>query len=669
MCVCECVCVCVCVMVAPLSLQNTADGGFFKDGERGHYEAIRDDARARNLSPAPASNSFNPSPPPPVPTSPRPLCISPEDDHPAVAYRTHTRVENSTSNPLANEGFFPAGGGDSQPLLSLPRTSARHLSKSHDNLRSDPDYERVREPSSSSSSSSRKHSGGNNPRTGQSFAQGFSLADSESDSDFDEFEPPFFPRSPQRMNQLSPKLASLPSSSSSSGPLYLTSSTDRANRSNTHPAHASSSTISPPYYQTHQHLRQQTSATTTTSSSSPYGRSSSGGGVGIGGAAHSFSSGPHSLSTGPPSLPSSTMSPTGPEGIPRVSVENSYAQDPSSSSSSDSLKPLTTGMAGKIHFYTDLEPSLLLLLQNTDKGRIPGVRYEPETGQVQIESDSSEKTRLASEKFRAAYVYATTNQISVTVDIPGDITESTVEEIISAHIPSFERSTVSYDGLESSLQVLSFSGGELVRLKQAIEEAIQKASGLAPKPSPDGSSMSGNITGRARLSIKRGHLGNEDTDVIVFPNTSNLACKDGVGKEVDDISKGAMLRQCKSFITKHGLLGFGETILMKGGGRLRAKYVIHVNPGVGSSINLESVVRKLVTQALKLATTKSATSISFCPLVSTWTEANVDITAKTMLEGIRLFVNERKGRKLRDVRIVVRDQLAFDSFSKYAKLS
>ena len=323
-------------------------------------------------------------------------------------------------------------------------------------------------------------------------------------------------------------------------------------------------------------------------------------------------------------------------------------------------------MAGKIHFYTDLDPNTLVLLQNTDKGKIPGVRYEVETGQVQIESDSSENTKLASEKFKSAYIYAMTNQVSVMVDVPGDVSESTVENIISAQNPHFGNSTVSYNGMESSLQVHSFSGGELVRLKQALEEAIQKATGTVVK---DNSRRSGHITGKTRLVIKKGNLGHEDTDVIVFPNTSNLACKNGVAKAVDEVSQGAVLRQCKTFVTKHGLLGFGETILMKGGGRLKTKYIIQVNPGVGSSINLQDVLRKLVVQALKHAAGKNACSIAFCPLVSTWTDANIAIIAQTMLDSMRAFANERKGRKLRDIRIVVQEQMVFDCFSELAKLS
>ena len=332
-----------------------------------------------------------------------------------------------------------------------------------------------------------------------------------------------------------------------------------------------------------------------------------------------------------------------------------------------SLQPLTTGMAGKIHFYADLDPSTLLLLQNTDQGKIPGVRYESETGQVQIESDSSEKTKLASEKFRGAYIYTMSNQVSVTVDVPGDVAESTVEDIISKHTLHFTKSTVSYNGLESSLQVLSFSGGELMRLKQALEEAIQKNAASVAKSMPVGPTASKNITGKTRLSIRKGSLGHEETDVIVFPNTSNLACKDGVARAVDEASQGVILRQCKTFITKHGLLGFGEANMMKGGGRLKAKYVIHVNPGVGSCINLQAILRKLVTQALKLAASKNATSVSFCPLVSSWTEANIAMIAETMVESIKLFASERKGRKLREIRIIVSEQVAYDCFSELTK--
>ena len=642
-----------------MCLQNT--DSFIKEGEHhGGYASVQnvgdglDPFQARNLSsPALCSTAITPSPPPPIPSSPRPSCLSPESDQtPPSFQRYHSHMEP------------PLSQGTDHPLLSLPRANARHLSKSHDNLHTDPSYEQIKDVVKRKRSTSNLLAKGGGGSTGP-ILHGFSLSDSESDSDFDEFEPQFLRRSPQGVRHPSPKLGSLPSSGS--GNFSLTSSSsEKANRYHTSPHASLSSATSPPYYQTHPRYHQQTSATLGTSSpsSSPYAVFPGGSGGGGAGppsllpSPRSHSQGPPSFSsTGPVSLPSN-LSPTF-DSIPRVSVQN-----PVTEAAMESLKPLTTGMAGKIHFYTDLQPNTLVLLQNTEQGKIPGVRYEADTGQVQIESESSEKTKLASEKFRSAYVYATSHQISLTVDVPGDVTESTVEEIISAQLSKFSKSAVSYNGLESSLLVLSFSGGELMRLKQALENAIQRASGAASVEE-----FSRHLTGRTRLSIKRGVLANEETDVIVFPNTSNLACKDGVAKAADEMSQGAIVRQCKAFITRHGLLGFGETILMKGGGRLKAKHVIHVNPGIGSNLNLESVIRKLVSQALKQASGKSATSIAFSPVVSTWTESNGETIAKTMLEALRLFASEKKGRKLRDIRIVVREQAAFDCFNERAKLS
>ena len=467
----------------------------------------------------------------------------------------------------------------------------------------------------------RKHSTGVRTQVSPFYTNQF-LSESESDSDFDEVEPNFMRRSPQGgPPSLGPLMGSLPTSSVTNSLSYESS----------------------PHYHTHLHA----------SSSSQYPTQPSLFG----------SSGPPSFLSSPRSLSLGPTVTSYDSGVPHVSVKT--APDATTSL----LRPLTTGMAGKLYFYTDLDPNTLLLLHGTEQGRIPGVRYETETGQVQIESDSAEKTRLASEKFQSAYAYATSNQVSLTLDVPGDVAESTVEEIISTHTPHFGKSTVSYNGLESSLQVVSFSGSEIVKLKQALAEAIQKVSASVSKLPHDGASRSGNITGRTQLLIKKGNLSQEDSDVIVFPNTSNLACKDGVAKAVDEASQGVVLKQCKTFITKHGLLGFGETILMKSGGRLKAKFIIHVNPGVGSYINLQAVLRKLVTQSLKLAANKSVSSIAFCPLVPNWTESNIGMIAQTMLEGIKLFAADRRGRKLRQIRIVVREQTVFDCFSELAKLS
>lgn len=584
------------------------------------------------------TNSHNPSPTPPaIPSSPRPSCFSPDSDQPISMIRYHSQVDSSVS-PISSMA------AESSPLLSLPRLGKHYLSKSHDNLAS------YAEISSSQTTSQKTLSGKQNSSSSSPFfAQGFSISSSESESDdFDEFEPQFLRRSPRGLTNPT-NVNSLPSSTG------LDSKT--TNRYHTHPA-TSSHTATPPFYQTTKPHRRDRDPLSTTSGSSTLANTSPTYGMinTLGG----------SRATGPSSLPSLTN----PDSIPRVSVQDSSVGNSSggdSHSMTEPLKPLTTGMAGKIHFYTDLKPNILLLLQNTEKGKIPGVRYEPETGQVQIESDNTEKTKLASEKFRSAYVYATSNRISVTVDVPGDISESAVEEIISTQLPNFPKSAVNYNGIESSLLVLSFSGGELVRLKLALEESIQKTSSTA-KPSMD-TAASGIITGRTRLSITIGNLGYENADIIVFPNTSNLACKDGVAKTVDDISQGAVTQHCKSFISKHGLLGFGESIILKGGGGMKAKHVIHVNPGVGSSINYEAITRKLVVQVLKLTTNKGATSVAFCPLVANMTDANIDVVARNMLETITQFASEKKGRKLRDIRIVVREQSTFDTFHEYAKFS
>lgn len=594
-----------------------------------NYESIQDadtlEHKARTLSsPSLVTLSTQLSPPPPIPSSPRPTCASPE-------------INFSRLNDSPQPAF-----------LSLPRSgNTRHLS--HENLHTAPDYMQVKDVAQRKNSDTRLQQQSPSERRSPFFTQ--LESNSDSDSDFDEIEPKLFRRSPQGFSHpSSTKPGSLPSPNavpnlyhSNSTPMYGSHPYSSGNTSSLFPTY----TTNPPSstYQSH------------------YGQTA-------------FSSGPPSLSAGPSSLltgPASLSGPTSLTGPMSLSTgPGSLSSTSSQSSESSSIKlpePTAMGMAGKLHFYTDLDTNTFLLLQNTDSGKIPGVRYDGESGQVQIETDSSEKTKLASEKFRSAYAHAMKEQVSVTIDIPGEIPESTVEEIISACIPRFNRSAVSYNGLDSSLLALSFSGNELMRLKKALEQEILKASATVVKPSQSTLSTSGNITGKTRLLIKKGNLGLEDTDVLVFPNTSNLACKDGAAKAVDVASNGAIVRQCKVFITKHGLLGFGETILMKGGGSLKAKYVIHVNPGVGSCINLDEVIRKLVAQALKLASSKSVSSISFCPLVPTWTEANISTIAQTMLRSMKMFASERKGRKLRDIRIVVQDQMAFDCFSELARHS
>lgn len=337
-------------------------------------------------------------------------------------------------------------------------------------------------------------------------------------------------------------------------------------------------------------------------------------------------------------------------------------------------QPLTTLMAGKIHFYTDLDTNTLFLLQNTDSGKIQGVRYECEIGRVQIECDSPEKTNTASGKFRNAYMNALDRQITDTVDVPVEVRESAVEEIISRHEKRFKASALLYNGVESSILIISFSEDELKQLKESLAGSFHKiATSKAAKPKPPPMAVNrvlefktGLSPNGIRLTIKKGSLELEDTDFIVCPNTSNLTCKEGSAKAVDELSQRSVSSQCKDFITKHGLLGFGETVVTKGGGKLKCKYVIHAN---SSSSNLKQTLKKLVFQAMNHATKKGA-SIAFSPLVPLRTGA-VDhcIVAQVMVESIREFViSDKKSRKMRDIRIVVQDQTCCDYYIKIAQM-
>ena len=646
--------------------QNTDEAAFKGNGQvHDHYSRITHSSTSPPThqprtfsSPTPMSLATDVAPP--VPSSPRPSSPS------------HF-VRSSYVNSAIPSPSLQVESSQS-PFLSLPRSlNTRHLS--HEKLNSDHDYAMVASVSQRKHSDSCLHGGGSplsssaTARTSPFLDHGFST--SESDSDFDELVEPRMLRK-KGLPSVQPfaplNFSSLPSSSPSSS-LYQTHSPSSNIHSHsnstpppvsfvyqTHSPSSSSTLPSPSLYQT------QSPLSSTKYLSQPTHRP------------------PLYQSQSTPPSPSYSSKSSAFDSVYRVPVNSdpmSVTSPPSSSSSSSSSfppQPLATGMAGKLHFYTDLEPNTLLLLQKTENGKIPGVRYDCETGQVKIESDSVEKTKLASEKFRTAYVYATREQMSITVDVPGEVTESAMEEIISVQGSQFSKSVLSYNGIESSVSVISFSGGEVARLKRALEGAIQKVCLESPKPLQSAPSTtpvtrSGHITGKMRLTIKKASLELEDTDVIVFANTSNLACKDGAAKAVDEASHGAISSQCKAFITKHGLLGFGEAVLMKGGGKLKTKHIVHVNPGVGSCIKLREVMRKLVTQALKLATGKGVSSVAFSPLISARSEADMEIVAQTMLDSLKTFANDKKGRKLRDIRIVVQDQSAFDCFSEHARLS
>ena len=342
-------------------------------------------------------------------------------------------------------------------------------------------------------------------------------------------------------------------------------------------------------------------------------------------------------------------------------------------------QPLTTGMAGKLHFYTDLDTNALYLLQNTDSGKIPGVKYDSENGQVQIEMESMEKTKLATEKFRSIYASVMTKKVSVNIDVTEDIMESTLEEIVRSHSAQFSGCAFLYDGFDSSIQVLGLHAKEVLEAKVSLEGVLHKVSSSQatssrkritnPKKSPELGTKptvrTVKLSPKISLTLKIGDLALEDADFIVCPNSSNLSCKDNPSKSVNTVSHGLVARQCREFITKHGLLGYEHSVVTKGGGNLKCKYIIHANSGLSTSSNITHSLRKLIAQATKMAGQKGALSIAFSPLVSSWKSTEVEVVAEAMIASLREFAGQRKRQKMRDIRIVVEEKSIFDSFAEH----
>ena len=336
-------------------------------------------------------------------------------------------------------------------------------------------------------------------------------------------------------------------------------------------------------------------------------------------------------------------------------------------------------MAGKLHFYTDLDISALYLLQNTDSGKIPGVKYDSENGQVQIEMESLEKTELATEKFRSIYASVMTKKVSVNIDVPEDVMESTLEEIVHSHSAQFGGCAFLYDGVDSSIQILGLYAKEVLEARVSLEGALRKVSSLQtissrkritnPKKLPDLSAKpttkTVQLSPKINLTLKIGDLALEDADFIVCPNSSNLSCKDNPAKSVNALSHGLVARQCKEFITKHGLLGYEHSVVTKGGGNLKCKYIIHANPGLSTSSNIANSLKKLIAQATKMAGQKGALSIAFSPLVSSWKSTEVEVVAETTITSLREFAGQKKRQKMRDIRIVVEEKSVFDSFAEH----
>lgn len=120
-----------------------------------------------------------------------------------------------------------------------------------------------------------------------------------------------------------------------------------------------------------------------------------------------------------------------------------------------------------------------------------------------------------------------------------------------------------------------------------------------------------------RIELLRGDITKISTDAIVNAANSSLMGGGGVDGAIHRAGGKKILEECREYVSKHGRLPTGESMITSGG-NLPATFVIHTVGPVwnGGRNNEEALIEHAYFNSLKLAAEKNLRSVAF-PNIST----------------------------------------------------
>ncbi len=170
--------------------------------------------------------------------------------------------------------------------------------------------------------------------------------------------------------------------------------------------------------------------------------------------------------------------------------------------------------------------------------------------------------------------------------------------------------------------------------------------------------------GATRLVLLRGDITEQDTEIIVNAANSTLLGGGGVDGAIHRAGGPRILEECRVIRNRQGTCPAGQAVVT-GGGRLKARYVVHAVGPVwsGGRKGEDDLLRSAYRNSLCLAVELKAGSISF-PSISTGAyRFPIERASRLAVETVVVFVGEEGG--LREVRFVVFSQ---DDYEVYAPL-
>jgi O-acetyl-ADP-ribose deacetylase (regulator of RNase III) len=147
------------------------------------------------------------------------------------------------------------------------------------------------------------------------------------------------------------------------------------------------------------------------------------------------------------------------------------------------------------------------------------------------------------------------------------------------------------------------------------------------------------LLGQTLIKIIKGDITTQETEAIVNAANSGLMGGGGVDGAIHRAGGPQILAECREIRARQGMLPAGKAVIT-GGGRLKARYVIHTVGPVwsGGCRDEDELLRGAYYSCLSLAREQGIRSISF-PSVSTGVyHFPIDRAARIALRVVRDFV-------------------------------
>lgn len=161
--------------------------------------------------------------------------------------------------------------------------------------------------------------------------------------------------------------------------------------------------------------------------------------------------------------------------------------------------------------------------------------------------------------------------------------------------------------------------------------------------------------------LTRGDITRQEVDAIVNAANSGLLGGGGVDGAIHRAGGPEILEECKQIRSMQGQCAPGNAVLT-GGGKLKAKYVIHAVGPIwrNGSTNETEILASAYRTSLNLAADYEVKSIAF-PSISTGAYGYpVDLAAAVAIETVRQFCEQNTA--VNEIRFVLFDEFTYSAY-------